>query len=118
MPSSEQAAKPASRGESVLNCRDEKLVRHGPMLIVDKNTLELAQAGAAKIETVANELRASWASPLSGEVRKELVCDKAVVTVMKERVPEETFLKFEKVIEGRCPAVSKQPSQPVEERVF
>ena len=88
------------------------------MLIVDKNTLELAQAGAAKIETVANELRASWASPLSGEVRKELVCDKAVVTVMKERVPEETFLKFEKVIEGRCPAVSKQPSQPVEERVF
>ena len=33
MPSSEQAAKPASRGESVLNCRDEKLVRHGPMLI-------------------------------------------------------------------------------------
>ena len=89
-----------------------------PVRPFDKNTLELAQAGAAKIETVANELRASWASPLSGEVMKELVCDNAVVTVMKERVPEETFLKFEKVIEGRCPAVSKQPSQPVEERVF
>ena len=87
-----------------------------PVKPFDKSMLELAQAGAAKIETVANELRASWASPLSGEVMKELVCDKAVVTVMKERVPEETFLKFEKVIEGRCPAVSKQPSQPVEER--
>ena len=31
--SSEQEAKAARRGESLLNCRDEKLVRHGPMLI-------------------------------------------------------------------------------------
>ena len=78
-----------------------------PVKPFDKSTLELAQAGAAKIETAADELRASWASPLSGEVMKELVCHKAVAAVMKKRVPEETFLEFEKVIEGRCPAVSK-----------
>ena len=90
-----------------------------PVRPFDRNTLELAQAGAAKIETAANKLRASWASPLSGEVMKDLVCDKAVAAVMKKRVPEEIFLEFEKVIEGRCPpAVSKKPRQPVEERVF
>ncbi|CAJ1393982.1 unnamed protein product [Effrenium voratum] len=78
-----------------------------PVEALHKNTLELAQVGGAKIETTDDGLQASWASPLTGEVMKELVCDKGVATIMKKRVPAETCKKFEQVIKGRCPTVKQ-----------
>ncbi|CAJ1393787.1 unnamed protein product, partial [Effrenium voratum] len=78
-----------------------------PVEAFDKNTLELAQVGGAKIETTDDGLQASWASPLTGEVMKELVCDEGVAAIMKERVPAETYKKFEQVIKGRCPTVKQ-----------
>ncbi|CAJ1436846.1 unnamed protein product [Effrenium voratum] len=78
-----------------------------PVEAFDKNTLELAQVGGAKIETTDDGLQASWASPLTGEVMKELVCDEGVATIMKKRVPAETYKEFEQVIKGRCPTVKQ-----------
>ncbi|CAJ1374196.1 unnamed protein product [Effrenium voratum] len=78
-----------------------------PVEAFDKATLELAQVGGAKIETTDDGLQASWASPLTGEVMKELVCDEGVATIMKKRVPAETYEEFEQVIKGRCPTVKQ-----------
>ena len=75
-----------------------------PVEAFDKYTLELAQAGAAKIETVEDDLViAKWATPLSEEIMKELVCDTNIFAFMKKRVPQGLILEFEQVIQCRCP---------------
>ncbi|CAJ1393278.1 unnamed protein product [Effrenium voratum] len=98
--------KATKTGEAMLAAA--KMAFGPPVKAFDKATLELAQVGGAKIETKKDDgLQASWASPLTGEVMKELVCDEGVAAIMKKRVPAETYKEFEQVIKGRCPTVKQ-----------
>ena len=68
-----------------------------------RGTLELARAGAAKIESHGSVNRASWAAPITGDIMKEVLCDGAIHATMKERIEDRLYKDFEEVIKGRCP---------------
>mmetsp|Transcript_51060 Transcript_51060/g.108487 ORF Transcript_51060/g.108487 Transcript_51060/m.108487 type:complete len:171 (+) Transcript_51060:3-515(+) len=94
------AAKASSTGEAMVAAA--KLVFGLPVCAFDKGTLELAQVGGAKIETSDAPTTASLASPLTGEVLKELVCDETIHAIMKTRLPEELYQNFQLVIKDKC----------------
>merc|ERR1711862_301039 len=76
-----------------------------PVQPLAAGTLELAQAGGAKITTIesspAKEV-ASFATPMTEAVMKELVCDKFVLDIMKKRCTPDDFKEFESKIKGKC----------------
>lgn len=74
-----------------------------PVAALDKGTLELAHAGAAKVESAGLGQTATWAAPMTEDVMKEVLCDGAIHKIMEERIEKILYSKFEKAIKGRCP---------------
>lgn len=96
-------AKQASTGLAMLAAATMAF-NEAPIAAFDQSILELAQVGGAKIETVRNVMRASWAAPITGDVMTELICDAAVRTIMKKKVPPDICTEFEEAIKGKCPS--------------
>ena len=69
---------------------------------LDPVVLELASAHGAKIDG-GDMPKASFATPLTGEVLTEMVCDKAVRDLMTEYLEgKKIMLKFDDAIKGKC----------------
>ena len=66
--------------------------------------LELAQAGAAKIEGQGSSTSTAWAAPMTNDIMKEVLCHRAYHTTIMKSVEDSLYKEFEEVIEGRCPA--------------
>jgi len=76
----------------------------GPVDPFNKGTLELAQAGAAKIESFGDDdERAAWAAPMTQGMMREVLCDGAIHAIMKQRMDSDLYNKFKHAIEGKCP---------------
>ena len=69
---------------------------------LDPVVLELASAHGAKIDG-GDMPKASFATPLTGEVLTEMVCDKAVRDLMAKHLKgKEIMLDFDDAIKGKC----------------
>mmetsp|Transcript_78471 Transcript_78471/g.172008 ORF Transcript_78471/g.172008 Transcript_78471/m.172008 type:complete len:416 (-) Transcript_78471:248-1495(-) len=101
----ENEQKARSTGQAMIVAA--KLTFGVPVEAISKGTLELAQVGAAKIETSNSLLTASCATPLTAEVMKELVCDTTIHAIMKKRVPQELYQTFQLVIKNKCQTARK-----------
>lgn len=95
------ARKAASTGEAMV-ATAKLAFGSAPIRPFNKGTLELAQAGGAKIETLDLGEKASFATPMTERAMKDLVCSEAVLAIMQKRVPPELFKEFVEAIEGKC----------------
>lgn len=71
---------------------------------LDPAMLELAAVHGAKVEQKGDLPMASFATPATGEVLKELVCDTSIHEILKKRLHDtETLADFQAAIAGKCP---------------
>ena len=65
--------------------------------------LELASVQGAKVEQCGDDEVVSFATPATGEVMKELVCDRSIHEILKDKLEgTKTWTKFQASISGKC----------------
>lgn len=76
-----------------------------PPAALDPSVLELAAVHGAKVEG-SDILKASFATPLTGEVLEEMLCDAGLRSLLRGGLGGEAVLwtDFEEIVAGKCPA--------------